>query len=106
MHPRTVLAVATALVALAVQPAGAIAQPSQSSQPPAKGCSSSSGTYAPGTIVDSTITTRDASGKLVTKKVRYICGVDGKWHEVKSFRVVRAKLAQTQLVARAVVGVR
>ena len=68
----------------------------------AKNCRSESGSYPPGTIVDTTITTRDANGNVVTKKVRYICGQDGKWHRVATaWRPGLSTLGSLQVVRAA-----
>ena len=79
------IALATALLGLTFAHTAGSAEAWWNQKPEtAKNCSSESGSYPPGTIVDTTITTRDASGKVVIKKVRYICGQDGKWHKVAS----------------------
>ena len=98
------IALATALLGLTFAHMAGSAEAWWNQKPEtAKNCTSASGSYPPGTIVDSTITTRDANGKVVVQKIRYVCGQDGKWHKVASrFQDAGlANIAVTSVVYRA-----
>jgi len=105
------IVLATALLGVALAHAGGApgtAAAAQKAPTPAKAknCTSDSGSYAPGSIVESTITTRDERGNVVRITKKYVCGQDGKWYPVAS-RYAGAGLAKvpvSRVVSRAARG--